>query len=74
MTRESLKQLIDAKLSDNFTKLIDEEVLGKKLEKHSDENGRINNTSLAIFTMIESIKISKDIMYSVLAEVLPLDD
>lgn len=74
MTKEQLKDIIydqTKKLGENET---NRKQIEERLSKLADENGRISNTDLSLFVFAESIAYSRNLMYSVLCEVLPIDE
>ena len=44
------------------------------LSDYADDNGKIDSSSIAVMAMIESVKMNKDILKSVLLEVLEFDE
>ncbi len=46
----------------------------ERLNKLADENGNISSQALAIFSFIESVQYTNDMLYSVLSEALQVKD
>lgn len=74
MTKEQLRVIINNKFKERAEEYLNEAHTEAKLQKYADANNKISNTALATFALSESIVFNKDLIYSVLSDVLPLDD
>lgn len=74
MTKNQLSEIIINKSNDLAEKTMSHEQIVEKLHKYSNGSNNISNSDLAMFAYMESIDFSRNLLYSVLSDVLPLDD
>ena len=74
MTHEAFNSLIDSKFKEICEQRFTEEHIKAKLQVYATENGKINDSNIALFALIESVGFCKELIYTILSEVLPLDD
>ncbi len=46
----------------------------KKLNQFADQNGKISAQALAVFSFIETVQYTNDMLYAVLSEALEVED
>ncbi|MBH1941679.1 hypothetical protein I5677_12320 [Mobilitalea sibirica] len=74
MTKEQLSEIIMEKSKSLSEKVVADKYFENKLKEHANDNGKISNTDLALFAFSESIVFSRQLLYSVLCEVLATDN
>lgn len=74
MTKTELNSKIDASYKNAIEKYANSQGLKDALVKHSDGNGQISTEQLSALVLSESILFSKELVRSILLEVLPFDD
>lgn len=52
----------------------DQGQIQKKLAHFTDENGQVSAQALAVFTYVETIQYTNDLLYSVLSEALDIQE
>ena len=51
-----------------------QEDIQKRLSQFADQDGKISGQALAVFTFIETVQYTNDMLYSVLSEALDVKD
>lgn len=75
MTKHMLNEMLDAAYADALKKYTDPTKLKEILSSYSDSDaGIISTNELALFALMESVNINRDILKSVLESVLEFDD
>ena len=52
----------------------DQGQIQEKLARFTDENGQVSALALAVFTYVETIQYTNDLLYSVLSEALDIQE
>lgn len=73
MTQEKFEQKFDAIYNNALKKLANTDVLKEKLKEYTDENGKISTESSTVFAFLESINFNREVLKSVLEEILEFD-
>lgn len=74
MTKKDFVLKLDSAYSEAIKKYANNDVIKNMLSDYADDNGKIDSSSIAVMAMIESVKMNKDILKSVLLEVLEFDE
>lgn len=75
MTKHALNEILNSAYVDALKQYTDPAKLKEILSSYGDsDTGKISTDELALFVLMESIKINREILKSVLESVLEFDD
>ncbi|HHX63139.1 MAG TPA: hypothetical protein GX707_20875 [Epulopiscium sp.] len=73
MDKKQFDKIFDSSVQEILRSDTQEQIL-ETISKYSNDNGKLSNEQLAIFSYVESITKSKELLYSVLSKVLDIEE
>ena len=73
MDKKQFDKIFDSSVQEILRSDTQEQIL-ETISKYSNDNGKLSNEQLAIFSYVESIAKSKELLYSVLSKVLDIEE